>query len=136
MIKKRTFFSFGKAHCMALLFMGITACGTGNLTPYSLPVEGLVLLEDGCDDLTEDAQTLTPLKATADMLALPFTMAMATLRLVTYLTVGVGLVLAGKDPQGTVDQINYVLPLPLSGPNPDRVKYHQGMVKEEGCLGF
>jgi hypothetical protein len=68
------------------------------------------------------------------MLALPITMAVYTLRLATYFTVGVGMVLAGKDAEATVDQINYVLPMPLSGPDPDRVVYHAGMVKEEGCL--
>lgn len=115
--------------------MVVTACESGHLTPYSLPVKGLVFLEDFCEKPIEDAQTLTPLEATADMFALPLTMAIWTARLVAYSTVGLGMVLAGKDPHATVDQINWVLPFALAGPNPDRVKYHKGMVKEEGCLG-
>ncbi|MGD9851732.1 MAG: hypothetical protein AB7T38_10720 [Nitrospirales bacterium] len=113
--------------------MACSACSTGHLTPASLAVDGLVALEDLCEELSEDMQTLTSLEATADMLALPVSMAIWTVRLVAYATVGMGLVLAGKDAKATVDQINEVLPWGLAGPNPDRVSYVPGMAKEVGC---
>lgn len=122
---------------LVLLTTGCAANPTPNLSPlapYSAVVDTLVWLENACEDPLEDAQTLTPLEAVADMFALPITMAVYTARLATYFTVGIGMVLAGKDPHATVDQINWVLPFPLAGPNPDQVRYHEGMVKKEGCL--
>lgn len=121
---------------LGLLFMVMTACEAGHLTPYSLPVKGLVQLEDFCEDPLEDVQTLTPLEAIADMFVLPLTIAIWTVRLVAYTTVGLGMVIARKDSQSSIEQINWILPFSLAGPNPDRVKYHMGMVKGEGCLGF
>jgi hypothetical protein len=113
----------------------LSSCATLNpLAPYSAGADGLVMLENLCEDPLEDAQTLTPLEATADMLALPLTMGVYVVRLATYSTVGLGMVLAGREPRTVVDQINWVLPMPWVGPNPDRVAYHPGMVKEEGCL--
>lgn len=113
------------------------AFATTALAPYSfytLPVNSLVMLENLVEDPMDDAATLTPLEATADMFALPVTMAMNTLRLAAYLTVGVVMVLAGKESKTTIDQINWVLPLPLTGPNPDLVGYHSGMILKKGCL--
>lgn len=118
---------------MGLLLMVCTACASWHLNPVSLAVNGLVLLEDFCDDPVEDMQTLTSLEATADLLNLPISMTIWTARLVGYATVGVGLVLAGKDAKMTVDQINGVLPWGLAGPDPDRVQYIPGIVKEAGC---
>lgn len=118
---------------MGLLLMVCTACASEHLTPVSLVVDGLVVLEDLCEEPSEDSQTLTTVEATADMLALPMSMAIWTVRLVSYATVGVGLVLAGKDAKATVDQINEVLPWGLAGPDPDRVPYVPGMAKEVGC---
>lgn len=120
------------------LVLSTTGCAkTAPMTPYSLytlPFNALATLEDFCEDPIEDAQTLTPLEATVDMFSLPIHMVMYTLRFATYLTVGVGMVLAGKDSKATIDQINWVLPVPHAGPNPDRVRYHPGMVRQEGCL--
>ncbi|MGE0474485.1 MAG: hypothetical protein AB7P17_12700, partial [Nitrospirales bacterium] len=118
---------------IGLLLMACTACASGHLTPISLAVDGLVTLEDLCEEPIEDMQTLTSLEATADMLALPMSMAIWTVRLVAYSTVGMGMVLAGKDAKATVDQINWVLPWDLAGPDPDQVRYLPEMVKKEGC---
>lgn len=122
---------------LGLLLSSCAANPTPSLTPlapYSAVANGLVWLEDQCEDPLEDALTLTPLEATADMLALPLTMAMWTLRLAAYWTVGVGMVIAGKSSQATIQQINWVLPMPWAGPNPDRVGYGPVMVRQDGCL--
>ena len=79
------------AFSLVLLTTGCTANPTPNLTPlapYSVVADTLVWLEDACEDPLEDAQTLTPLEAVADMFALPMTMAVYTARLATYFTVG------------------------------------------------
>ena len=88
-------------------------------------------LEDQCEDPLEDAQTLATLEAFDGQPSTPIIVAMVFVRAAVHMTVGVGMVLAGKDPHATIDQINWVLPLPVSGPNPDMVAYHGGMLKEE-----
>lgn len=124
---------------VGLVLLFLVGCATkpigpvSPLAPYQLTADFMVVLEDGCEDPHEDAQTLTALEATADMFALPGTMAVYTLRLAAYVTVGVGMVLAGNDAHATLNQINFVLPFPTAGPNPDHVKYHKGMVRAS-CL--
>lgn len=126
---KMSLFSTALITCLSL-----SACvSQGPLAPASAVADGLVSLEDLCEDPLDDAQTLTPLEATADMFALPLTMAVYTVRVAAYFTVGLGMVYAGQDAKTVVDQINYVLPMSMAGPNPDRVKYHDGMV-QESCL--
>ena len=124
---------------VAWILMAIAGCATRSvepvspLAPYQLAADTLVSLEDACEDPFQDSQTLTSLEAVADMLAMPINMVMWTLRLVAYGTVGLGMALSGKDAKVAIDQINVVLPWSLTGPNPDQVHYHDGMV-QESCL--
>ena len=93
------------------------------LIPYSAGADVLVWLEDQCEDPVEDATTYTTIEAVADLFALPLTMAVYTVRLAAYMTVGVGLAFYRGESKSVVDQINYVLPMPMAGPNPDRMHY-------------
>ena len=93
------------------------------LIPYSAGADALVWLEDQCEDPLEDATTYTTIEAVADLFALPLTMAVYVARMVAYLTVGVGLAYYRGESESVVDQINYVLPWPMAGPNPDRMHY-------------
>lgn len=117
-----------------LIIILATGCGAHPLLPASAVADGLVMLENFCEDPVTDAQTLTPIEATADMLALPYTMVIGTLRLIAYATVGVGMVLAGHEAKATIDQINWVLPWGFAGPNPDQIHPKDMVVLAEGCL--
>lgn len=112
----------------------LSGCSAHPLMPYSMGADVLVMAENGCEDPFIDAMTLSPLEATADMLAMPYTMTIWTLRLGAYVVAGIPMALAGKDPKATVSQINWLLPMPMVGPDPDRVDYHMGMALQEGCL--
>jgi len=93
------------------------------LMPYSTVADTLVWLENQCEDPAIDATTYTSLEAVADMFALPVIMVVYVARAVSYMTVGVALQYAGRDHQTIKEQIDWVLPMPFAGPNPDVVRY-------------
>lgn len=122
---------------LALFAVALSACSVKPvtpLTPYSLGADGLVLLENTCEDPVIDQVTLSPLEATADLLAMPAQMIAWTARLGAYIVIGVPAAYMGKDMQATIDQINYVIPWPSWGPNPDRVAVQDILVLDGGCL--
>jgi hypothetical protein len=93
------------------------------LIPYSAAADVLVWLEDQCEDPVEDAITYTTIEAVSDLLALPIILAVASARIMAYMTVGLALEYAGEDHEFIYRRIDYVLPLPYAGPNPDVVRY-------------
>jgi len=120
------------ALCLVSALMVMPGCSAANkpptltptqLIPYSMAADALVWLEDQCEDPVEDATTYTALEATADMFALPVIMVVYVARAAAYMTVGVALQYAGRDHQTIKEQIDWVLPMPFAGPNPDLMHY-------------
>jgi hypothetical protein len=103
------------------------------LAPIQLATKGAVHLENLCEDPTKDSYTLTPLEATADLLALPSTMLTYSARLVAYSTIGVGMAYSGVQAKDAVERINGWLPWGMAGPNPDEVHYRNIVTAENPC---
>jgi hypothetical protein len=93
------------------------------LLPFSAATDALAWLEDMCAEPVEDAVTYTTIEAVADIFSIPIIMAMYVARAVAYMAVGVGMEYAGMEHQLAKQRIDYVLPLPFAGPNPDLVRY-------------
>ena len=121
--------------CIPLLaILGCSVKPVTPLTPYSLAADGLVIFENTCEDPLIDQVTLTPLEATADMFGLPAQMSAWTARWTAYIIVGIPAVYSGKDAEATVNQINYVIPMPTWGPDPDKLHERGMIILREGCL--
>jgi len=110
------------------LLMVLSSCSTNSLTPYSAVANGLVMLEDQCEDSVLDAQTYTLTEGIGDVFLAPVNLVMVAGRVASYLTAGPVMVAMGYDPNLVHQRIEWVFPIYRFGPDPKKVRYHDHLI--------
>lgn len=104
------------------------------LLPVTAITDAFVWLEDQCEDPVEDAQTITRLEGLANAFLMPVVAVVYLARLTALYFVAIPIAyFGGPSVTATAEKINWILPYPLAGPNPDKVSY-KNLEVQESCL--